>query len=89
MKKRLRQHMEPHQVLLSRRNTKPRGQLYKRRGAGKKTKAHRMPPKYMVTEDEVYLVAQMVQDRTMEDFEDGECQRDRIQEEMAYMRQIL
>jgi hypothetical protein len=48
-----------------------------------------MPPKYMVTEDEVYLVAQMVQDRTMEDFEDGECQRDRIQEEMAYMRQIL
>jgi hypothetical protein len=58
-------------------------------GACKKAKAHRMPPEYMITEDDADMVAQMVQDRTVEDFDNVECQRDRIEEEMAYMRQLL
>jgi hypothetical protein len=33
-------------------------------GARKKSKAHKMPPEYMITEDDVDLIAQMVQDRT-------------------------
>jgi hypothetical protein len=31
----------------------------------------------------------MVQDHTFEDFENVACQRDKIEEEMAYMRQLL
>jgi hypothetical protein len=43
----------------------------------------------MITEDDADLVAQMVQDRTMEDFDEAQCQRDRMQDEMEDMRQIL
>jgi hypothetical protein len=44
-----------------------------------------MPPEYTITEDDADMVAQMVQDRTFEDFENVVCQRDRIEEELAYM----
>jgi hypothetical protein len=46
-------------------------------GACKKTKAHKTPPEYTITEDETDLVAQMVQDRTTKDFDEAQCQRDR------------
>jgi hypothetical protein len=38
-------------------------------GARKKEKAHKMPPEYTITEDDVDMVAQMIQDRTVEDFD--------------------
>jgi hypothetical protein len=52
-------------------------------------KVHRTPPEYTITEDDAEMVAQMVQDRTFEDFENVVCQRDIIEEEMEDMRQLL
>jgi hypothetical protein len=34
-------------------------------------------------------MAQMVQDQTTEDFDEAQCQRDNIQEELVEMRKIL
>jgi hypothetical protein len=48
-----------------------------------------MPPEYTITEDDAEMVAQVVQDRTFKDFENVACQRDIIEEELAYMRQLL
>jgi hypothetical protein len=58
-------------------------------GAHKKAKAHRTPLEYTIMEDDAHLVAQMVQDHTRKDFDDAQCQKDRIQEEMEDMRQLL
>jgi hypothetical protein len=58
-------------------------------GACKKMKVHRTPPEYTITEDDAEMIAQMVQDRTSEDFENVVHHRDRIQEELADMRQFL
>jgi uncharacterized coiled-coil DUF342 family protein len=52
-------------------------------------KVHRTPPEYTITEDDAEMIAQMVQDRTSEDFENVVHHRDRIQEELADMRQFL
>jgi hypothetical protein len=51
----------------------------------KKEKEHKTPPKYMITEDDENMVAQMIQDPTVEDFKNVVCQRDIIEEEMAHM----
>jgi hypothetical protein len=75
-------------VLLHKSKARLRGQS-SRWGVCKKMKAHRTPPEYTITEDDADMVAQMVQDRTVEDFENVVCQRDRIEEELAYMRQLL
>jgi hypothetical protein len=88
-KKRLRQHRGPHQVLLNRTRPDQEADHTHWGCACKKSKAHKMPPEYTITEDDADLVAQMVQDRTMEDFEEAQCQRDRIQEELVDMRQLL
>jgi hypothetical protein len=45
-------------------------------------KAHRTPPKYMITEDDVDMIAQMVHDHTSQDFENVVHHRDIIQEEL-------
>jgi hypothetical protein len=58
-------------------------------GAHKKSKAHKTPPEYTITEDDADLVAQMVQDRTTKDFDEAQHQRDRIQDELEDMRQLL
>jgi hypothetical protein len=42
-------------------------------------KAQRKPPKYTITEDDVEMIAQMVQDHTANDFENVLCHIDRIQ----------
>jgi hypothetical protein len=55
-------------------------------GAHKKMKVHRTPPEYTIMEDDAEIVAQMVQDRTFEDFENVLCQRDIIEEEMVDMQ---
>jgi hypothetical protein len=41
------------------------------RGVRKKTKVHKIPLEYMITEDNADLMAQMVQDQTMEDFDEA------------------
>jgi hypothetical protein len=46
---------------------------------------HRTPPKYTIIEDDAEMVAQVVHDLTFEDFENVLHQRDRIEEDMAYM----
>jgi hypothetical protein len=43
----------------------------------------------MITEDDAEMIAQMVQDRTSEDFENVVHHRDKIQEDLADMRQFL
>jgi hypothetical protein len=48
-----------------------------------------VPLEYMITEDDADLVAQMVQDQTAEDFDEAQRQRDRIQDELTNMRQLL
>jgi len=58
-------------------------------GERKKFKAHKMPPGYTITEDDTDLVAQMVQDQTTEDFDEDQCQRDRMKDDMADIRKIL
>jgi hypothetical protein len=58
-------------------------------GARKKAKAHKTPPEYTITEDDADMVAQMIQDRTIEDFENVVRQRDRIEEELAHIRQLF
>ena len=58
-------------------------------GARKKSKVHKTPIEYMITEDDADLVVQMVQYHTVEDFDNAQSQRDRIEEELAYMRQLL
>jgi hypothetical protein len=55
------------------------------RGAHKKPKAHKTPPEYTIMEYDADMVAQVIQDRIFEDFENVVCQRDRIEEELAYM----
>jgi hypothetical protein len=47
-------------------------------GARKKEKAHKTCPEYTITEDDADMVAQMVQDRIVDDFDNGGRQRDRI-----------
>jgi hypothetical protein len=54
-------------------------------GACKETKAHRTPLEYTIMEDDAKMVAQVVQNCTFEDFENVLHQRDKIEEEMAYM----
>jgi len=52
-------------------------------------KAQRTPPNYTITEDGGELIAWMVQDCLSEDFDNVAHHRDRIQEEMADMRQFF
>jgi hypothetical protein len=55
-------------------------------GACKKANVHKMPPEYMIMKDDADLVAQMVQHQTTYDFDEAQCQRDGMQEEMVDMR---
>jgi hypothetical protein len=64
MKKRLRQHRGPHQVLPNRNKGQTKRSIIHTGGACKKYKAHKTPPEYTITEDDADLVAEMVQDRT-------------------------
>jgi hypothetical protein len=59
------------------------------RGARKKTKAHKSTLEYMIIEDDADIVVQMIQDRTIEDFNNVVCQRDIMEEEMGHIRQLL
>jgi hypothetical protein len=43
----------------------------------------------MITEDYADMVAQMIQDCTVKDFENVACQRDIIEEELAHIRYLL
>jgi hypothetical protein len=58
-------------------------------GARKKMKVQRTPPEYTITEDDAEMIARMVQDCIAEDFDNVVHHRDRIQEELADMRQFL
>jgi hypothetical protein len=58
-------------------------------GARKNIKEHKTHPEYMITEDDANMVAQVVQDLIFEDFENAACQRDIIEEDLAYMQQLL
>jgi hypothetical protein len=48
-------------------------------------KANRTSPEYRIIGDDADMVAQMIQDHKVEDFENAVRQRDRIEEELAYM----
>ena len=58
-------------------------------GARNKEKAHKTPPDYMITKDDVDMVAQMIQDHTVEDFDNVAHQRDIIEEELEHIWQLL
>jgi hypothetical protein len=52
-------------------------------------KAQRTPLEYMITYDNGEMIARMVQDCLAEDFDHAAHHRDRIQQELADMRQLL
>jgi hypothetical protein len=58
-------------------------------GGHKKAKVHRTPPEYMIMKYNAYMVSQMVEDCTMEDFDNAQCQRKIIEEELEYMQELL
>jgi hypothetical protein len=58
-------------------------------GARKKTNSQRTPTEYMIKDDDGEMIAQMVQDYLAEDFDHAGHHRDRIQEELADIRQFL
>jgi hypothetical protein len=58
-------------------------------GAFKKMKAQRTPPDYTIMEDDGGMIARLVQDCLSEDFDHAAHHRDRIQQELADMRQFL
>jgi hypothetical protein len=43
----------------------------------------------MIIEDDADLMAQMVKDRTTKYFDEAQRQRDKMQDELAYMRWLL
>jgi hypothetical protein len=43
----------------------------------------------MITKYDADMMAQMIQDHTVEDFKNVARQRDKIEEEMAHMRQLF
>jgi hypothetical protein len=55
-------------------------------GVCKKMKVEITPPNYMITNDNGEMTAQMVHDYLTKEFDNVAHHRDRIQEEMAYMR---
>jgi transcription initiation factor IIF auxiliary subunit len=59
------------------------------RDARKNMKAWRTPLKYTITEDDLEMIAQMVQDHTSKYFENVVHHRERIQEDLVDMQQLL
>jgi hypothetical protein len=55
-------------------------------GPCKKAKAHKQIPEYTITEDDVNLVAERVQDHAMDEFEEAENQRGRIRNSWSILR---
>jgi NACalpha-BTF3-like transcription factor len=58
-------------------------------GSRKKAKSHKKISEYTITEDDVDLVAERVQDHTMNEFEEAENQRGRIRNELDDIKQVL
>jgi hypothetical protein len=58
-------------------------------GTHKKSKAQRTPPEYTITDDDGEMIARMVQDCLSEDFDHVAHHRDRIEEKLVDMRQLL
>jgi len=58
-------------------------------GACNKMKVQRTPTEYMITEDDVDMIAQMVQDCISKDFYNVSHHKDMIQEDLVGMRQFL
>jgi hypothetical protein len=54
-------------------------------GAHKNAKVHKTPPEYRIMKDDAKTVAQMVQDRIVEDFDNAQRQRDKIEDDLEYM----
>jgi hypothetical protein len=58
-------------------------------GAHKKSKAQRVSPNLMITEDDGEMIARMVQDCPAKDFNHAAHHRDNLQKELAELRQLL
>jgi hypothetical protein len=58
-------------------------------GACKKAMEPRMPLEYEITKEYPDMVAQLVQDHTIQDCDNAKCQRDKIEEQLAYMQNFL
>jgi len=55
----------------------------------KKSKAQLSPPKYIIKKDDGEMISKMVQDCLAEDFDHAVHHRDKLQKELAEMRQLL
>ena len=64
----------------------PKQPIIHTRGLRKKAKVHKKLPYYTITKDDSNLVAEKVQERAIEEFEDAQHQRGRIQDDMADIR---
>jgi hypothetical protein len=52
----------------------------------KKAKDHKQNLEYTITEDDVDLVAERMQDRTKKEYEEAKNQRGRIRNELVYIK---
>jgi hypothetical protein len=58
-------------------------------GCTKKAKEHKKTPEYTIIEDDADIVVQMIQDHTFKDFDNVVRQTEKIEEEVAHIRQLL
>ena len=52
-------------------------------------KAHRAPPKYMITEEDGDMITIIVQDYIVEDFDHATHHKDKLQKELVEMGEFL
>ena len=58
-------------------------------GACKKMKVHKDVLEYTITKDDVELFAKRVQERIIEEYEEGKKQRERIMQELNKVKKVL
>jgi len=58
-------------------------------GSHKKSRVHKIPQEYMIKEDDVDFMAQMVRYRIVEYFDEARRQRDRMHDELENTRQLI
>jgi hypothetical protein len=59
------------------------------KGSCKKSREHKDIPEYTITEDDVELIEEKVQDHVAKEYEEAENQRERIMKDLMEVRQVL
>jgi hypothetical protein len=83
------EHREPPQHLPPKNQGHLSGQFRSQEECARRRRCTKSHPEYTITEDDVDLVAEKVQDRVAEDVEEAKHQRGKIQDDLASIRQVL